>query len=122
MDAVKVGLGSVADIKLGAAGVLAGMGHGQGARLVLLAIDLAVDLVARAAGAGGAAGALTAIGAATLGHETGNYPMEGQAVVEALFGELGEVGHGFWRINLKEFEFDAAGIRFHQGFGHEKWG
>ena len=118
MHTVEVGLGSVADVKLRAASVLAGMGHGQGARLVLLAIDLAVDLVAGAAGAGGATGAFTAVGATTLGHEAGNHAVEGQSVVEALLGELGEVGHGVGCIGLEQFEFDGAGVGLHQGFGH----
>ena len=48
----------MADVELRAAGVATGMGHGQGAGLVLLLVDLAINLVAEAAGTGHAMGVL----------------------------------------------------------------
>ena len=46
VHAIEVRLGLMADVELRAAGVAAGMGHRQGAGLVLLGVDLAVDLIA----------------------------------------------------------------------------
>ena len=97
------------------------MGHGQGAGLMLLAVDLAVDLVARAAGAGHAPSTLTAVGATSLGHEARDHSMEGQAVVKAFLGQFHEVGHGIGSIGLEQFQLDAAGIGIHQGLGHGCW-
>ena len=94
------------------------MGHGEGAGLVLLAVDLTVDLVAGAAGAGHAAGTFTAVGATALGHESGNHTVEGQAVIKAVLGQFHEVGHGVGRIGLKQLQLDRAGVGHHHGFGH----
>ena len=91
----------MADEELRATGVAAGVGHRQGARLVLLAVDLTVDRVARPPGARHALGALTAVGATALGHEAINHPVESQAVVEAIFGQLHEVGDGVGSISIK---------------------
>jgi len=49
---IKVGLGSMAEEKLTAAGVPAGVGHRQAAGLVFVGIDLTGDRVTRTAGAG----------------------------------------------------------------------
>jgi hypothetical protein len=49
---IKVGLGSMAQEKLTAAGVLAGVGHRQAAGLMFVGIDLTGDRVTRTAGAG----------------------------------------------------------------------
>src|SRR5579885_3632301 len=51
-----------------------------------LGLELPVEGVARATGA-------VAEGIATLGHEAGNDPVEGEAVVEAELGEIDEVRH-----------------------------
>ena len=118
VDPIEVGLGAMAQEELGAAGVFTGMGHRQAAGLVLVAVDFAIDRVARTTGTGHPPGAFTAIGATTLGHEAIDHPMEGEAVVEARFGQFDEVGHGARSIRIKQLNFDAAGIGVHQGFGH----
>ena len=108
----------MADVELRAAGVATGMGHGQGAGLVLLLVDLAIDLVAGAAGTGHAAGAFTAVGASPLGHEAGDDAVKGQTVVEAILGQLHEVGDGVRGIGFEQLELDQACFSVHQGLGH----
>jgi len=98
---IEMGLGFMADVELRAAGVAAGVGHGEGTGLVLLGVDLAVDLIAGATGAGHATGTFTAVGATALGHEAGNHPVEGQAVVEAVMDTDAGV------IELELFDADA---------------
>ena len=80
---IEVGLGFMAEKELGSPGVLAGVGHREGAGLVLVGVDLAVDLVARATGTSHAGSTFTAVGATALGHEAINHAVEGQTVVEA---------------------------------------
>ena len=54
-----------------------GVGHGEGARAILWSVDLVLERVAGAAGAG-------AGGVAALDHEVGDDAVEDEAVVEAL--------------------------------------
>ncbi len=118
VHSIQVWLGLMADVELRATGVAASVGHGQRAGLVLLAVDLAIDLITGAAGSGHTAGTLTAVGAATLGHETRDHTVEGQTVIEAVLGQLHEVGHGVGRIGFEQLQFDRAGVGHHHGFGH----
>src|SRR5438034_11777218 len=84
VDAVKVRLGRMADEELAAAGVLAGVGHGQRSRHVLVDVllGLALDGVTGAAGAHapfpGLGNRVTA-----LNHEVGDHAVELSAVVES---------------------------------------
>src|SRR5690606_4722303 len=91
--------------ELAATGVLAGVGHREGAGLVAVrvALGLALDRVAGPAGAG-------ALGAAALAHEPGDHSVEGEAVVEPLAGQLLEVGHGPGRRLVVELELDDAAV------------
>ena len=85
---------------------------------MLVGIDLTGNRVAGSTGAGLAAGPLPGIGAASLGHEAIDHPVEAQAVVEAIVGELHEVGHRARGIGIKELHGDGAGFGVHQGGGH----
>src|SRR2546429_7168332 len=84
VDAVKVRLGRMADEELTAAGVLAGVGHGQRSRHVLVDVllGLALDGVAGPTGADapfpGLGNRVTA-----LNHEVGDHAVELSAVVES---------------------------------------
>ena len=118
MKPIQVRLGAVAEEKLAAAGVRACVGHRQGPGLVLVAVDLTGNVVARPAGSGDAAGARTAVGAPPLGHEAIDHPVEGEAVVETLACKLHEVGHRAGGIGIEELQGDGAGIGFHQSCGH----
>ena len=86
----------VHDEELRAAGVFAGVGHAEGAALVVLvaAAGFAVDFVAGAAGAGHAFGAGAGVGAAALNHEVGDDAVKFQAVVVAFLGQVDEVLDG----------------------------
>ena len=118
MDPIEVGLGGVAQEELAATGVLTGVGHGQGAVLMFAAVDFAGNHVARTAGAGHALGAFAGVGAAALGHEAINHAVEGQAVIEALIGQLDEIGHGGGGIGIEEIDLEGACLGLHQGLGH----
>ena len=109
MHAVEVG-GVVARVhheKLRAARVFAGVGHAEGAALVVLVVaaGFAVDFVAGAAGAGLAFGAGAGVGAAALNDEVGNDAVKFQAVVVPLLGEVGEIFDGFRSILLVKLDF-----------------
>ncbi len=67
--------------------------------------------VAGAAGAG-------AFRAARLDHEVGDDAVECEAVVEAVFGELLEVGDRFGRFVVMQFEADIAVLGFDRGSFH----
>jgi len=120
--AIQVGLGAMAQKELTAAGVAACVGHRQAAGLVLLGVDLAGDRVAGAAGAGRTAGAFAAVGTAPLGHEAFDHPVEGEAVVEAVLGELDEVRDGAGGLGVKQINDDRPGVGVHQGLGHGRGG
>src|SRR5437764_1547957 len=109
VDAVEVRLWGVADEKLAAPRVLAGVGHGEGARDVLVdvLVRLALDRVARPAGADPSLAGL-GVGIAALDHEVGDHAMEPGSVVEPGVGELLEVGHRARRLVGEQVYFDAA--------------
>ena len=87
-----------------------GVGHRQRAADDLVVVELVLELVARAAGAG--AGRVAA-----LDHEVLDDPVEDHAVVEALAGELLEVRDGLRRVLVEELERDGAFARAHRGGG-----
>src|SRR2546423_2792545 len=93
VDAVEVRLRRVADEKLAAPRVLAGVRHGERARHVLVdvLVRLALDGVARPAGADAPLPGL-GVGIAALDHEVGDHAVKLGSVVEARVGELLEVG------------------------------
>jgi hypothetical protein len=107
--------------ELAAARVLAGVGHGEGAQLVLVGVArrLALDLPAGAAGPGHARGAGLGVGAPALDDEIGDDAVEGQAIVEAGFDELHEVRHSAGRLLREELQVDVAlvGLEEHAGHG-----
>ena len=112
---VEVGgvLAAVADEKLGATGVAAGVGHGQYAAVVILVIarQFAVDLIAGAAIA-------DAIGAAALDHEIGDDTVKGQAIIKALFSEGNEVFNSIGGIFFKEVDLHNALFGVNFGYFH----
>jgi hypothetical protein len=85
------GLADGDDEELRAVRVRPGVGHGQRPAHDLVVVDLVLERVARAAGAG-------ARRVAALDHEVADDPVEDHAVVEALAGELLEVGDGLRRV------------------------
>src|SRR2546428_7124787 len=95
VDSVKVRLGGMTNEELAAAGVLAGVGHGERPRRVLVDIllGLAVDGVAGPTAADAPLPGL-GIGVASLNHEVGDHAVELGAVVESRVREFLEVGHG----------------------------
>ena len=103
--AVEVGRGSavVNDEELAAAGIAPRVRHAQHAFVVelVVAVELAVDGVSGAAVA-------DAVGAAALRHEAGDDAVEFEALVEAVFREFHEVGHGVRSVLLEEFHGQGA--------------
>ena len=93
----------VHDEELRASGVAAGVGHAQHPFVVVLVVpvQLAVDGVPGSAAA-------NALGASALRHEAWNHAVELQALVEAFFGELHEVGHGVGRVLFKKLHGHGA--------------
>src|ERR1043165_1079184 len=121
VHAVQVRGGGVGDEELAAAGVRAGVGHAEGAGRVFLGVrraELALDLVAGAAGAGDALGAVLAVGAAALDHEVVDHAVEGQLVVEALLRQLDEVLHRVGGGLVEQRDFDVAAGGMEDGGGH----
>src|SRR5215831_5048521 len=53
-----------------------------------------------------------------LDHEVGADPVEDDAVVEPVRGELAEVLHGLRRLALEQLERDRAVVRVHGGGAH----
>ncbi len=99
------------DEELRAVRVRAGVGHRQRAADDLVVVELVLERVARAAGAG-------ALRAAALDHEVADDPVERQAVVEALAGQRAEVVDGLGRVVVEQLEDDVAVVGGHRGLGH----
>jgi hypothetical protein len=72
-------------------------------------VDLVLERVARAAGAG-------ALRAASLDHEVGDDPVEDQPVVEALAAELLEVADRLRGVLVEELKGDVTLAGLHHGF------
>lgn len=106
-----------ADEELRAAGILAGMRHREDAAVVILARrrGLALDAVSRAA-------RTVAARAAALDDEVGDHAVEGQAVVESVFGQFDEVGHCAGGLVRVKFGLHRSLLGGDQGvlflFGH----
>ena len=111
-------LALITDIELGSTRVATGVSHREGSGLMLLAVDLAIDLVAGAACSGHSLRTVTAVGATALSHETRNDAMEGEPVVKAILGQFHEVGDGIGSISLEQLELDLARFGIHQSLGH----
>src|SRR3954454_15190146 len=99
------------DEELRAVRVRPGVRHGERAADDLVLVDLVLEGVSRAAGAG-------ALGAAALDHEVLDDAVEDEPVVEALRRELLEVAHRLRRVLVEQLENDVALARLHDGGGH----
>src|SRR6185312_10588859 len=112
MHAIEVRLRLEHEEELRAAGVAAGMGHGERAGLVLvrIALGLAGDAPAGSAGA-------VAIGAAALGDEALDHAVEGEAIIESAAGQGVPVGHRVGRRIRKQFDLDGALVGLHHAGG-----
>jgi hypothetical protein len=76
-------------------------------------VELVFERIPGTAGAG-------AFGAAGLDHEIRDDAMEREAVIEAVFGELLEVGYCFRRFIVVELQTDIAVLGFDGGGFHER--
>jgi hypothetical protein len=94
-----VGTG-VTNEELRSSSVAASMRHGQHTAIVILigTRKFAINMVARTS-------ITYAIRATTLDHEIGNYTVENQSVVKALFSQCYKVFYGIWGILLKNSIF-----------------
>src|SRR5690554_6341146 len=98
---------TVANEKLRAGGVAAGMRHRQNPPIVVLvvAVELALDCVTRSPGT-------CAIRATALNHKVRDHPMKSEAVVKTLFGQFYKIGYGFGSIFFVKlyFHYPFAGV------------
>ena len=94
---------AVADEKLGASGVAAGMRHGKYAAVVKLVFpcEFAVDFVTRASGA-------SPCRIAALNHEIWNHAVKGDAIVKSFLGEAYKILNGVGRILIVKFDLHHA--------------
>ena len=99
------------DEELAPVRVRARVRHRERPALDLVVVELVLELVARAAGAG-------ALRAAALDHEVGDDAVEDQPVVEALAGELGEVLDRLRGLVGEELDLDRSFAGVKRGFGH----
>src|SRR5437867_8379655 len=102
-------LRGVADEELAAPGVLAGVGHGERPRDVLVdvLVGLALDRVSRAAATDPSFPALR-VGIAALDHEVRDHAVELGAVIETRVRELLEVGDGVGHLVAEQLQLDGA--------------
>jgi len=80
-----------------------------------LCVELGLDLVAGAAGAGRAGLAGPGVGAAALDHEALDDAMKGGAVIKPLPGELQEIPDGSGRDIRPEFDGHVAVVGLEDG-------
>ena len=92
----------VRDKELAAVGARSGIGHGKRAGSVGQVLFAFISkVIARTTAAG-------ACGIASLDHEVGNYPMEDNAIVEAIFGKENKIIHRFGCVGCIEFADNIA--------------
>src|SRR5204862_7586565 len=99
------------DEELRTVGVWTGVGHREGAAYHLVLVELVLERVARAAGPG-------PLRTPALDHEIWDYPVEDQAVVEAIGRQLAEVGDGLRSVLVEELHRDGPGACVEGGLGH----
>ena len=101
-----------ANEELRPSGVAPGVSHRQNAAVVILvvAVQFTIDLVA------GSSGTRT-IRASALYDESGNDPVEGQVIVEAVFGQFDEIGYGIGGVMVIKFYFQCAFVGLNGCFG-----
>jgi hypothetical protein len=110
------------DEELAAAGVLAGMGHGEGPGDVLVGVEvsLTLDLVPRSTRPHPRIARLLRERVAPLNHEVWDNAVESGAVVEFTIGQLLEVGDRAGYLGIKEIGFDGALAGFDsRAFAHD---
>src|SRR5437879_3958703 len=109
VNPVEVRLRRVTDEELTAPRILAGVRHGEGARHVPVdvLVRLALDGIARPAGAGASLSGL-GVRIAALNHEVGDHAMEPGPVVEARVGEFLEVGDRARHLVGEQVHLDAT--------------
>jgi hypothetical protein len=116
MVAIQVGriLAAVANEELGATRITAGMCHREHPPVVILIIPIqfAVDGIAGATSA--RPGRVTA-----LDHEIRDHAMEGDAIVEAVFGEFHKISDGIRCILIIEFHLHIAFLGLYGCFCHK---
>ena len=92
----------VSDKELAAVGAGSGIGHGKRARGVGQVLFAFISkVIARTAAA-------SAGGIAALDHEVGNYAMEDNAIVKAIFGKENKIVHRFGCVGCIEFANNIA--------------
>lgn len=119
VDAIEVGRCAMSDKELAATGIGARVRHAQGTWGMTLRIrstQLALDLVARATGAGLASRALFGVRTATLDHEIVDHTMESKVVVETFLDKLYKVSDRRRRRLLKQGDVDIAARRGYRSF------
>src|SRR5918992_3828539 len=99
------------DEELAAVRVRPAVGHRQRAAHDLVVVDLVLELVARAAGAG-------SLRAAALDHEVLDDAVEDQPVVVAVLRQLHEVLDGLRGIFLEQLELDRPVVGVHGRLAH----
>src|SRR5215211_3384595 len=104
-------LGGGDDEELRAVRVRPRVGHRERAADDLVLVDLVLELVAGAAGAG-------ALRAAALDHEVADDAMEREAVVVALLREVAHVADRLGSVVVEHLEDDVALVRGHGHLGH----
>ena len=128
MYPVKVRTGDKADEELAAAGVWPCVCHRESpsAVWVVAGVGLTVDLPVRTAcPCEGRVAGRAGVGAAALCHKAGDHTVELEVVVEALIGEMCEVGDSIGSLFVVELDPDVAFVCFDLciviGFHHILW-
>ena len=104
------GAASTVTMKLRAVGVRPGIGHRERAADDLVRVDLVLERVAGAAGAG-------ALRTAALDHEVLDDAVERQPVIEAVGSQLLEVLDRLRRLVVEQLEDDRAAVGGHRDLG-----
>src|SRR5215204_1355672 len=99
------------DEELAAVRVGPRVGHREGAADDLVLVDLVLELVAGAAGAG-------ALRTAALNHEVADHAVEDQPVVVAVLRELHEVVDGLGCVLGEQLQLNLAVVGVHGGLAH----